>query len=627
MINILRSHLLLIIIILIACFLRLSNLDVLSLWMDEYIHVSRVISFLKGESGLLGGDNNGIFYTISVLPWFFIFDSSEFFARLPAALYGILSVPLLWAVARKWYGNEIGVLSALLLTLSTYHVFWSRVSRNYTIYLFFILLLVYLLTIYYEKKEHKYLIGAIIVSLLSVLSHALTIIFIITIFLWNSIQQFRDRNFSLFGSFQIAIGILIILYIFTPFADALKRDILGLFLPERGVGMIMIDWNRLWALTNETPLVALDTYLGVIRLDYKYLYFIALIGVIGGAYHRKLNFFHAFIFFINLFLISFIYREPNLPRYFIYLYPFYLIFIAMGFHFITTIIATKWKSSAKPLFLSGLLVIAIASSFQDLKNLALGANKTGFIVDRAFAHWAFTNWKDVYRASESRIHDDDLIMSTVSSSANYYLNRDDVIWFRQVQFDGQIKGYKKNEDTGSNRSAWSLNDLIKTVEENDRGWLFVDYYFYNVLTDPAARMFVYQNFHFHPEFSKDGDVQVFSWDKSLGKPAEQSFVVELGKGRFVSESFFLNIPSLPNSDNARFLVRIKGVDSNQEAFISFNSDRNTVAISKNTTSEPEWIEINVPKQYLKQGSNEIKFWYNNRILYDGYRGFIAYNLR
>lgn len=62
---------------------------------------------------------------------------NEYSYRLPAALFGILTIPLIFLLARPFTGTSIAFLAALLLALSEWHIITSRQARMYAPFLFF----------------------------------------------------------------------------------------------------------------------------------------------------------------------------------------------------------------------------------------------------------------------------------------------------------------------------------------------------------------------------------------------------------------------------------------------------------------------------------------------------------
>ena len=72
--------------------------------------------------------------------WFYVFPSTEFFARLPSLLAGVLNVYFIFVLGKKMFNEKIGLLSALLLALWPYHIFLSATARGYAFLLLFALL-------------------------------------------------------------------------------------------------------------------------------------------------------------------------------------------------------------------------------------------------------------------------------------------------------------------------------------------------------------------------------------------------------------------------------------------------------------------------------------------------------
>jgi hypothetical protein len=55
--------------------------------------------------------------------------------RLPSVVAGVLSIPLLYVVARPWIGSRVALLAAALLTVSPFHVWYSQEARPYIVLL------------------------------------------------------------------------------------------------------------------------------------------------------------------------------------------------------------------------------------------------------------------------------------------------------------------------------------------------------------------------------------------------------------------------------------------------------------------------------------------------------------
>ena len=68
---------------------------------------------------------------------------SEFPFRLPYALYGILSLPLIYLLGRRLFDERVGALACFLLALSAFHIQYSQEARYYAPLVFYCLSALY----------------------------------------------------------------------------------------------------------------------------------------------------------------------------------------------------------------------------------------------------------------------------------------------------------------------------------------------------------------------------------------------------------------------------------------------------------------------------------------------------
>jgi 4-amino-4-deoxy-L-arabinose transferase-like glycosyltransferase len=60
-------------------------------------------------------------------------DTPEWLLRLPAALAGILAVPLMYKLGSEWRDRSTGAWAALLLALNPFHVWYGQEARGYSL--------------------------------------------------------------------------------------------------------------------------------------------------------------------------------------------------------------------------------------------------------------------------------------------------------------------------------------------------------------------------------------------------------------------------------------------------------------------------------------------------------------
>ena len=76
-------------------------------------------------------------YMYMNIPTVAIFGLTPFAARLPSAIFGFLTVPVIYFLAKKLFNSQIALVSMFLLTISPWHLQFSRVGFEATVGLFF----------------------------------------------------------------------------------------------------------------------------------------------------------------------------------------------------------------------------------------------------------------------------------------------------------------------------------------------------------------------------------------------------------------------------------------------------------------------------------------------------------
>ncbi|MCW5923538.1 MAG: hypothetical protein KIS77_14435 [Saprospiraceae bacterium] len=147
-----------------------------------------------------------------------------------------------------------------------------------------------------------------------------------------------------------------------------------------------------------------------------------------------------------------------------------------------------------------------------------------------------------------------------------------------------------------------------------------------VMTDPSARRFVFQNFHFFPEASDDGSVMLFGWDNErFIMPRHQNIIIQVGRNdQASSRELTFQIPNeMMQRPFFQMRYRTQFVESESEAAIEINGYRFPLTVS-NQNSEPQLLEI--PIKALRRGQNVFKFLYNENSRAEKFKGYIIYYL-
>lgn len=126
----------------VGAILRLWALGRASLWLDEILTQTRMdVSFFDSIELILDSSNQTPFYFVLNYLWP---NGSAAALRMPAALMGIIGIPLLMVVIARLYERyDWALLAGALLAVNPYHVWLSRNARPYPLVFILTLLISY----------------------------------------------------------------------------------------------------------------------------------------------------------------------------------------------------------------------------------------------------------------------------------------------------------------------------------------------------------------------------------------------------------------------------------------------------------------------------------------------------
>lgn len=255
-------------ILLLASFLRLWRIgEYMTFLGDEgrdAIIVRRLLvdfdPILIGPGTSIGNMYTGPLYYYFIAPGLLLANFSPVGPSVLVALTGILTVFLVWFVAREWFGKSAAKIAAILYTIAPTTIIFSRSSWNPNIMPFFALLSIYSVWRIWQYHEHKWLIVAGIAMAFALQSHWLGLLLAPTLGLFwlLTFWDVRKSNLSpsslflntLFSAF--AFGFLMSpLVIFDIRHDFLNFKSAKIFFTERQTTVSAKPWN---AIPNAWPL-------------------------------------------------------------------------------------------------------------------------------------------------------------------------------------------------------------------------------------------------------------------------------------------------------------------------------------------------------------------------------------
>lgn len=228
----LRNNYLLILIFLLGLGLRLYNLGGESIWFDEAVSVAASkLGFLDQiRWSLSSSDNNPPFYYAFLRLWVLLCGDSEFAVRLPSAVFGSLSILIIYAVGFRLFNRKAALLAALVLAVSVFHIKFSQEGRAYSLSALLTLLSYYFFLKCAARGKRSDSIGYIVSSELLIYTHYYGLFIILSQNIYCAWQYISRREsgapgFRKWIMLQVILGILYIpgLYILYRHSIGIKK--------------------------------------------------------------------------------------------------------------------------------------------------------------------------------------------------------------------------------------------------------------------------------------------------------------------------------------------------------------------------------------------------------------------
>lgn len=169
--------------------------------------------------------------------------------RVVPALLGTLAVPLIFLAGKHFAGTGAGIISALLLALSGWHLIWSRTARMYAPLVTALVAFFYLILKWKETGQSRYLAGAATMYFVGALLHragVAVVLFPIVLATMRNGDRVNARNAivvaTLLGLAGLLLGGLFIGRPFDLWANVRES------LPMAGAQASNISQMAMWAL-------------------------------------------------------------------------------------------------------------------------------------------------------------------------------------------------------------------------------------------------------------------------------------------------------------------------------------------------------------------------------------------
>ncbi|MCB9812833.1 MAG: glycosyltransferase family 39 protein [Pseudomonadales bacterium] len=268
--NIYRDNTPLFLIIILALFLRIPHLNG-SFWMDEAAQALEIVRPLSQQFNIVADFQPPLLHLI--LHFAQYFSHSEWWLRTIGALIpGLITIFFTYKLSEKLFNKNTAILASLMLSTSSFHIFYSQELRPYSLPAMLGVISMYYFYQFINDKTIKHW-RLIVVNLLGMYSSYLFPFLIISQFLFIFIKELSPKLFNL-NNFQLTkiflITQVIVILGFLPWIPTLLLQL------EAG-GMVrknLPGWENVVSIPQlkAIPLVIAKFIFGVLNVDPNLFY-------------------------------------------------------------------------------------------------------------------------------------------------------------------------------------------------------------------------------------------------------------------------------------------------------------------------------------------------------------------
>jgi mannosyltransferase len=459
------QYILIAFITLLAASLRFYKLGEWSFWRDELATINRATIFYGSfDAILLNLPPNIIWMPISVLftsAALHTFGINEWVARLASVIIGILSIPVIFLVTRRLVNGWVGLLAAILMTFSTWHIMWSQNTRFYTSLMLFYFLASVMFHLFIERGQLKYLVVFGIFFYFGMSERYLAVFIIpvlvvyllcLLIFRWAKPPGFNLRNIVLLALPGLVLAFFELYSLVTGSTTWFGSAF------ETFVGNPIDDPIRIFILI----ILSIGTPLAVLA-------FICSIFMISERNRLGLYLFLNATIPIGILLAGspFVF---TVERYAFITLPSWILLAAYGIWEITS------KGKFKPYLIGACLLFGI-----------IGDMSASNLMYYQINHGNRQDWRQAMKIVNNNASKDDVIVSSVAELGSYYTGRE-VSWLGDIDLDSVKEPETRHWFVIDSENGWWSPTQKLWVENNA---ILIDELYLRVRENMNIRIYLY----------------------------------------------------------------------------------------------------------------------------------------
>jgi len=135
--------LVLILVLIFGATIRLIDIGAKPLWLDETITIRQADQAIGTTLQFLENDSHFPLYVALMNLWVHLFGSGEIIVRLPSLIFSVISIYVIYLLGSAVYSRRVGLISAVLLCISSSAVYYAQEARLYSLFLLLTMLSTY----------------------------------------------------------------------------------------------------------------------------------------------------------------------------------------------------------------------------------------------------------------------------------------------------------------------------------------------------------------------------------------------------------------------------------------------------------------------------------------------------
>lgn len=559
-----------------AFILRWTNYNELTIWPDEvniyppYAYSTLANNWAWSPESML---EPPLFTYILCIITYFFGGSIEIF-RIVSIVFGSLSVWVIYFLGKILFGRRIGLLSALLLCFSSFHIMYSKIVMIEATLIFLILTSVYYFIKSYKiENDVRYAaLCGIFVGLSSItkwngiLLYPIFIIFV----LWTTknIRALFNKKFKIITLTSLVITLPVWIYPLTQGENPLYYQIFGKFTIAKntfhvyqqspGFSSVFINGINKYIhmlIDESSPATSSIPWFSILKIVTSLLLIITILYYMYHALKAKVSETYIFLYFVifNVFVALYGTR-----------FEYYLLWSVPAFYIMLSGMAIKFydhiRSNYNFSYLTYIrIIILIFFSIFLISYIYIGSNAP--LVNRG----ELIGYEEQIIKMKNIANPGDAVATSFYRGTEFYINKYNLdIKVHFLYFANEV-------------------DLEMLKEVKPRFLIVSSYYFNSLITNQSAKIWIFRYYdlisYYNMESEEDG-MLLFEAKQELYNYLDQSNneITDNVSGTIDHDIFYKSIPALMTVSNPyNVVINIKNTGENTATF---------------------WIKLDVPDEFI-----------------------------